>query len=140
MQLKLLQKNHKNEYLELINEFTKEPKEITKEDFEKWYDLSFGQNALIYVLLKGDKIVGTGKLLLEYKFNNNLTIAGHVEDVVISKDYRGMGFGQIIVKNLINIGKEKGCYKILLNCNDKYIGFYNKCGFIRKGNEMCIYT
>ena len=140
MEIRLLENKDKDEYLELINVFTKEPKEITREDFEKWYDLSFGQNALIYVLLKGDKIVGTGKLLLEYKFNNNLTIAGHIEDVVVSKECRGMGFGQIIVEHLVKIGREKRCYKIILSCNDKYIGFYNKCGFIRKGNEMCIYT
>ena len=73
MKIRLLEKKDKDEYLELINVFTREPQEITREDFEKWYDLSFEQNALIYVLLKRDKIVGTGKLLLEYKFNNNLT-------------------------------------------------------------------
>ena len=140
MEIRILEKKDKDEYLQLINVFTRDPKEITKEDFEKWYDLSFGQNALIYVLLKEDKIVGTGKLLIEYKFNNNLTIMGHIEDIVVNKDYRGMGFGQIIVKYLVNIGKEKGCYKIILSCNDKYLGFYEKCGFIRKGNEMCIYT
>ena len=140
MKIRLLEKRDKDEYLELINVFTREPQEITRENFEKWYNLSFGQNALIYVLLKGDKIIGTGKLLLEYKFNNNLTKCGHIEDIVVNSNYRGFGFGSVIVKYLINIGNEKGCYKILLNCNDQYIKFYNKCGFIRKGNEMCIYT
>jgi len=140
MEIRLLEKKDKDEYLELINVFTREPKEITKEDFEKWYDLSFGQNALIYVLLQEDKIIGTGKLLLEYKFNNNLTVSGHVEDIVVNSDYRGFGLGSVIVKYLINIGKEKRCYKIILSCNDKYLGFYEKCGFMRKGNEMCIYT
>lgn len=140
MEIRLLEKKDKDEYLELINVFTREPKEIRKEDFEKWHDLSFGQNALIYVLLREDKIVGTGKLLVEYKFNNNLTVAGHIEDIVVNSNCRGMGFGSIIVKYLINIGKEKGCYKIILSCNDKYLEFYEKCGFMRKGNEMCVYT
>lgn len=139
MEIRLLEKKDKDEYLELINVFTKEPKDIKKEDFEKWYDLSFRQNALIYVLLKEDKIVGTGKLLLEYKFNNNLTKCGHIEDIVVSKDYRGMGFGKYILNYLIEKGNFHKCYKIILGCSDNNLNFYKKCGFKKKGNEMSIY-
>ena len=36
-----------------------------------------------------------------------------------------------IVKELIEFGKEKECYKIILNCKDHYVGFYQKMGLIK---------
>ena len=139
MEIRLLEKRDKDEYLELINVFTREPKEITKEDFEKWYDLSFGQNALIYVLLQEDKIVGTGKLLVEYKFNNNLTVAGHIEDIVIHNNYRKQGLGKNIIDELTNISIQSNCYKIILDCNEKCVNFYQNSGFRQKEIQMVKY-
>ena len=34
-----------------------------------------------------------------------------------------------IVATLIELGKQLGCYKITLNCNDQMIRFYNGLGF-----------
>lgn len=40
---------------------------------------------------------------------------------------------------LKNYSKLNNCYKIILNCFDNYIQIYEKCGFIKKGNEMSYY-
>ena len=64
---------------------------------------------------------------------------GHIEDVVVLEEYRGKGFGNILMKKLIEIGREEGCYKIVLNCNQENVGYYKKLGFIEKGTEMSLY-
>ena len=50
-------------------------------------------------------------------------------DVIISEKYRGLGLGKKIIEELVKIGiNEFKCYKIILNCLDKNILFYEKCG------------
>ena len=50
-----------------------------------------------------------------------------------------MKLGKKIVYHLINLAKENGCYKVILNCNENNVGFYEKCGLIRKECEMVKY-
>jgi len=140
MQIRLLQKNDRIDYLNLINVFTLNARNISINEFEKWYDNAMTPSSLIYVLLNDQKkLIGTGKIIIEYKFNNNLTRMGHIEDVVIDEKYRGMGYGQKIINHLINIGKNHACYKIVLSCNDNNIKFYQKSGFKIKANSMVQY-
>lgn len=44
-----------------------------------------------------------------------------------------------IIEDLVVLGKEAGCYKVTLECSDDNVGFYTKCGFERKGNQMSVY-
>ena len=37
---------------------------------------------------------------------------------------------------LAQLAKLQGCYKQILNCSNKNIGFYEACGFIRHEFEM----
>ena len=78
-------------------------------------------------------------LVVEKKFIRNLGRCGHIEDIVVDKNYQKMGFGGIIVKNLMGIGDEVGCYKLVLDCSEKNVGFYGNCGFVRKEVQMVRY-
>ena len=66
-------------------------------------------------------------------------MVGHIEDIVSHKDYRGQNLGLIIIDTLKHIGKGQGCYKIILDCSEKNVGFYEKCGFTKKEVEMVLY-
>jgi glucosamine-phosphate N-acetyltransferase len=44
-----------------------------------------------------------------------------------------------IIDQLTHIGKLAGCYKIILCCDEKNVGFYQKCGYAKKEVEMALY-
>jgi len=125
-------------FLDLINYFTKEPNNFTYEEFSKFFDKI--NDSIILVIEEDNKIIGTAKLLIEQKFHNNFSKMGHIEDVVILKEYREKGYGTLLMKELIKISKENNCYKIILNCNTENIDYYKKMGFIEKGIEMSLYN
>ena len=54
---------------------------------------------------------------------------------VTRKGYEGKGIGKKIIKELIKIAKENDCYKVILDCDEKVIKFYEKTGF-RKHSIM----
>ncbi|TFY59053.1 hypothetical protein EVG20_g7928 [Dentipellis fragilis] len=87
-----------------------------------------------------DRIVGVGTLFLERKFVGALGVVGHVEDVAVGKDMQGKRLGICIVRALSGISERLGAYKTVGNCNDVNIPLYEKCGAVRKGNEMAKYV
>mmetsp|Transcript_16514 Transcript_16514/g.28052 ORF Transcript_16514/g.28052 Transcript_16514/m.28052 type:complete len:101 (-) Transcript_16514:147-449(-) len=79
------------------------------------------------------KIIGSGSLIIEKKFIRNAGICGHIEDIVINESHRGQKLGLRIIKVLTDIGWANNCYKVILDCDEKNTGFYEKCGYSVKG-------
>eukprot|EP01095_Lingulamoeba_sp_RSL-Kostka_P015402 TRINITY_DN707_c0_g1_i2.p1 TRINITY_DN707_c0_g1~~TRINITY_DN707_c0_g1_i2.p1 ORF type:complete len:105 (+),score=13.02 TRINITY_DN707_c0_g1_i2:209-523(+) len=48
-------------------------------------------------------------------------------------------YGIRIIDQLVEIGHALGCYKIILDCSEKNVTFYNKCGFKKKEIQMVLY-
>lgn len=96
------------------------------------------QNYIIIVAEEQENhtIIGTATLLIEQKFIHNGGRVGHIEDVATRAGYEGIGVGKKIIQKLIEISKELQCYKIILDCDDKVIGFYEKLGFKKKAVMM----
>ena len=94
------------------------------------------ENHVIHVAELDGKIVGSITLLVEQKFIHEGGIVGHIEDVVVKKEFEGQGIGMKLVLSLLDIAKERECYKTILNCEDELIPFYEKIGFKQKSNEM----
>ena len=82
------------------------------------------------------KIVGSTTLLIESKFIHNGGLVGHIEDVVVNKNYQGQKIGEKIMKFLLEISKKRGCYKTILDCTDDVKPFYDKLGFRQVSVEM----
>ena len=82
------------------------------------------------------KIVGSTTLLIESKFIHNGGLVGHIEDVVVDKNYQGQKIGEKIMKFLIEISKNRGCYKTILDCTDDVKPFYEKLGFKQVASEL----
>lgn len=84
-------------------------------------------------------IAGTGTIIYEPKIIHKASMVGHIEDVVVHEQYRKNGVAKNIITQLLNRGKKKNCYKIILNCKDTSEGFYEKHGFEKCGTQM-VYT
>ncbi|MHA7734425.1 GNAT family N-acetyltransferase [Nitrosopumilus sp. S6] len=82
------------------------------------------------------KIVGSTTLLIEQKFIHNGGLVGHIEDVVVDKNFQGQKIGEKIMKYLLEIAKNQGCYKTILDCTDDVKPFYEKLGFKQVANEL----
>ena len=82
------------------------------------------------------KIVGSTTLLIEQKFIHQGGLVGHIEDVVVDKNFQGQKIGGKIMTYLLEIAKNQGCYKTILDCTDEVKPFYEKLGFKHIANEM----
>ena len=122
-------------YLELLGQLTDTPF-LTREEFNKILE---NINSEIYVIEKDNKIVASGTLLIEKKIIHKGGLVGHMEDIVVDKSNRGDKLGQKIVNFLINKAKEKGCYKIIADCKDELLAFYQKTGYERRGIQIAYY-
>ena len=92
-----------------------------------WKNFISNTGANSIVGLYENKIVAYGSIVIENKIRGD--IAGHIEDIVVDTSVRGKMVGVKLVKELVNIGKSKGCYRITLFCDEKLIKFYERNGF-----------
>jgi glucosamine-phosphate N-acetyltransferase len=92
----------------------------------------------IFVAVKNDnaEIIGSITLLIEQKFIHDGGKAGHIEDVVTRREYEGIGIGSALVSAALAFAREKNCYKVILNCSEKNVPFYQKIGFRRNEISM----
>ena len=128
-------------YLDLLNQLsTFNIDQINIIDFNEFID-NLNNNHMIYVIedINSQLIIGTGTLLIENKIIHNMGKLGHIEDIVIHSKYRGQKLGKYLINFLSNMAKELNCYKVILDCNDENIFFYEKFNFKRNGNQMSIY-
>lgn len=85
------------------------------------------------------KVVACGTLLIEHKFIHDCGKLGHIEDIVVDSEQRGLGLGRLLIQQLKHLAFAHGCYKITLDCDVKNELFYGKSEFETKGLQMCIY-
>ena len=101
--------------------------------FEK---INSNPDHIIVVAELDGKIVGTTTLLIEPKFIHGGGLVGHIEDVVVDKNFQGQRIGEKIIKYLLEFAKNRGCYKTILDCTDDVKSFYEKLGFKHIANEL----
>ena len=69
------------------------------------------ENHIIHVAEMNGMIVGSTTLLIEQKFIHKGGLVGHIEDVVVKKEFEGQGIGMRLVKSLLDVAKQKKCIK-----------------------------
>ena len=106
-------------------------------DYNRIRDSFFKQkNQYSIVAIYKKKIIGYGAIILEVKIRGS--IAGHIEDVAVSKEFRKKGVGSKILKKLYAFAKKNKCYKISLQCKSRNINFYKKNKYFVNGTTMQI--
>jgi len=127
-------------YLQLLSQLT-DVGNITRQQFEERFRQREALGYITFVIEDTSKglIIATATLLLEYKFIHGCGTIGHTEDVVVNSTYRGKNLGVRVMEALKTEGRERGCYKIILDCSVANTTFYAKLGFVEKERQMAIY-
>ncbi|CAG9315239.1 unnamed protein product [Blepharisma stoltei] len=117
--------------IELLSTLTKVGN-LTEEIFCRTLSFMNSRPNEYYVIVFEDlatqKLVAHGTLLVEQKLLYEGGKCGHIEDVVVAKNCQGRGIGKQLVTFLVNLSRELGCYKVILDCKDEIKGFYEICG------------
>jgi len=111
--------------------------DIDRNKAEKIFEkINLNPDHIIVVAELGGKIVGTTTLLIEQKFIHGGGLVGHIEDVVVDKNFQGQKIAEKIIKYIFEFAKNRGCYKTILDCTDDVKPFYEKLGFRHIANEL----
>lgn len=119
--------------LDSLREASNIKKEKAEEIFQK---INANEDHIIVVAEIEGEIVGATTLLIESKFIHEGGLVGHIEDVVVNKNFQGKKIGEKIVKYLLEYAKNRGCYKTILDCADDVKPFYEKIGFKHNANAL----
>ena len=113
-------------FVQLLGQLTKAPS-LSQAEFNKIFE-NKGANTLILVCenLEESRIIGTASLFIEQKFIRGGALVGHLEEVVVDTDYRRLGISRLIIKKLLEVAKQKGCYKVIGTCPSELLPFYRK--------------
>ena len=133
---KILESDLENGFLESLDNLKQASDldlNIAKKILRKILD---DENHIIHVAEMDRMIVGSTTLLIEQKFIHKGGLVGHIEDVVVKKEFQGQDIGMKLVTSLLDVAKQKNCYKTILNCKDNLKPYYAKMGFKPATNEM----
>lgn len=126
-------------FLQLLNQLTTLG-DVSEEQFlERLTEIEENSDHQVVVAEDNGRVVGAATLLIERKFIHDCGKVAHVEDVVVDENCRGKSLGKRLIENLVDKAQQAGCYKVILDCSDHNVPFYEKCGFERKGVEMAKY-
>ena len=133
----------KNKHLSLLSELSI----ITELDTNLYLEQvkkigSMGNIFVSYIdnpLSENFDIIASGTIIIEPKLIRGGKSIGHIEDIVVSEEYRGNGISKNILEMLKKVAREKDCYKVILDCNEEVKKVYNSSGFEEKGIQMSIY-
>ena len=123
---RLIKEEDINDVFILLNQL----KKIDLENIDRkkaWNDFNSNTSSNSIVGIYNNRIVAYGSVVIENKIRGE--VAGHIEDIVVDSEVRGKMVGVSLIKELIEISKRKGCYRITLFCNEKLVNFYSRNGF-----------
>jgi GNAT superfamily N-acetyltransferase len=110
--------------------FEKEPDAVTN-TIEKMYVDGFGENPIFcfYVAEHKSEIVGMALYYFRYSTWKGKRL--FLEDLIVTKSYRGKGLGELLLTKIIAEAKNTNCTGAMwqvLDWNEPAINFYNKFG------------
>ncbi|HYM95438.1 MAG TPA: GNAT family N-acetyltransferase [Chitinophagaceae bacterium] len=117
--------------LELVHElaeYEKAPREVTV-TLDHFTESGFGKNPVwwTFVAEVDNKIAGFALYYIRYSTWKGQTM--YLEDIIVTREMRGKGIGNLLMERLIEEPKEKGWKRILwqvLGWNEPAINFYKK--------------
>ena len=127
---KVIFRNIEKKDLDQVFVLLNQLKQIDIDNIDKdkaWSDFINNTGSNSVVGLYNDKIVAYGSVVVENKVRGE--VAGHIEDIVVDSEVRGKMIGISLIKELIKVAKNKGCYRITLFCKETLVNFYGRNGF-----------
>ena len=114
------------------------PIELSHEEAIRVYRHRLKSGIRTYVALLDGCIAGTASVFIEPKFIHSGGVVGHIEDVAVHLDFQKNGIGRSLVEHLLNECRRFQCYKVILDCTETVIPFYERLGFRRWERAMRI--
>ena len=82
--------------------------------------------------------IGIITLLIEQKLIHGGAKIGHIEDLVVQKNFRHLKIGKKLLEHCIDYATHQECYKIILNCHESLENYYTFNHFHKSGIQMRI--
>jgi len=126
-----------NQYMRLIS-YLSITSEVTLRKFLDSLEeiRSHGDIQVAYTLEDGKCFLhGIATLLYETKISHGCHKVGHIEDVVVSPNYRNLGISKCLINTLL-LNASRTCYKVILDCKEEVSPVYEKNGFCITGVQM----
>jgi GNAT superfamily N-acetyltransferase len=92
------------------------------------------ENSYSCVVIKNGKLIGFGSIFFVRRLRGGLTAI--IEDVVVAASDRRKGVGQAIIYSLLDVARERNCFKVSLEANQSAEPFYLAAGFVKAGRVM----
>jgi len=83
----------------------------------------------LFVYDVGGKIVGEGMVMIRLNLSHGGRAVAYAENIVVDQSYRGQGIGAQLMAKIAETAKKHHCYKLLLDCSEQNVPFYQKLGF-----------
>ena len=122
----------------LLKQLTESPQMEPETVYKIVTDLPSNHN-IFTIINDQKKLVGMITIFVESKLIHGGKSVGHIEDLVVDYEYRGLGIGKRLVEFCKEYAKKRNCYKIILDCDDDMRVFYEKSGLTHKTNGMAFY-
>ena len=101
-----------------------------------WLKYEDNDDHQVFVYEREGEVLGTATILVENKLLHYGSRVGHIEDVVVDQNKRLSGVGKALIEKCVEFAKEKCCYKVILDCGEHNVEFYESCGF--RAAEGCM--
>ena len=119
------------DFIRKLAEYEKLTHEVvaTESALEKYL---FGEEKMAEVVIGYYRDIPVGFALFFFNFSTFLAKPGiYLVDLFIMEEYRGMGFGKVLLAYLANLAREKDCGRLewaVLDWNEPSIEFYKSLG------------
>lgn len=93
----------------------------------------------VYVIIdneSSDYVVGCVSVFYEQKIARGYGVVCHLEDLVVHENHRGLDIGKKLIEFVIQQAKIHNCYKVVLDCKDDLVRYYEKSGFEATDTHM----
>jgi glucosamine-phosphate N-acetyltransferase len=126
----------KRGFLDAVNAL--KPADLTPEQAIEVYRDRLKSRVRTYVAIIDNRVAGTASVFIEPKFIHSGGVVGHIEDVAVHPDFQKHGIGRSLVEHLLDECRHFRCYKVILDCAETVIPFYEKLGFHKWERAMRI--
>lgn len=118
------------QYMELIGT------DYSEELFKDFFENTMSNLHKVFVSELNDELMASGTLVIERKLTHGGCLFGHIENVFVKEDRRGIGIGSKLAERLLVIAEEAGCYRADLTCDVSLEAFYRRAGLTKEGITM----
>ncbi|MET9019557.1 GNAT family N-acetyltransferase [Actinopolymorpha sp. NPDC004070] len=98
--------------------------------FSAWWERR--EDYVAVVAADGTRLVGVGFLALAGRVPVPGDLdrrTGDIQSVFVLPDYRGQGIGSMVVRALVDHGRERGCSRVTVHSGTRAVPVYERVGF-----------